>query len=61
MIKIDNFIKEKNLKSKLIMQVHDELVFEIHKTELQLVQKEIREIMENIHNFPIKLLVDISI
>ncbi|MCK9272833.1 DNA polymerase [Candidatus Gracilibacteria bacterium] len=61
MIKIDNFLKEKNLKSKLIMQVHDELVFEIHKTELQLVQKEIREIMENIHNFPIKLLVDISI
>lgn len=61
MIEINNFFKENNLKSKLIMQVHDELVFEIHKTELDFAQKEIRRIMENIHNFPIKLLVDIWI
>lgn len=60
MIKIDNFFKEKNLKSKLIMQVHDELVFEIHKDEFDFVKKEIRNIMENIHNFWVKLLVDIG-
>jgi DNA polymerase-1 len=33
MIKIDNFLKQKKLKSKMIMQVHDELVFDIYPGE----------------------------
>ncbi|MCX2744654.1 DNA polymerase I [Mangrovivirga sp. M17] len=41
MIDIHNWMKEKNLKSKMILQVHDELVFDVHKDELDLIKKEI--------------------
>ncbi len=48
MIKIDDFIKEKWLSSRLIMQVHDELVFSVKKEEKEFLKKEIKNIMENI-------------
>jgi DNA polymerase-1 len=48
MIKISKFLKENNLKSKMIMQVHDELVFDVPKTEKEFMEKNIKEIMENI-------------
>jgi DNA polymerase I len=43
----------------MIMQVHDELVFEIYKNELEILKKEIKSIMENIILFEAKLFVDI--
>ena len=46
MIVFANKLKENNLKSKLIMQVHDELVVEVEKTELETVTKLIKESME---------------
>lgn len=61
MIKIHDFLKKNNLKSKLIMQVHDELVFNVKKSELDLIKKEIQNIMENIIVAPIKLTIDINI
>lgn len=57
MVRIDEMISEKNYKSKMILQVHDELVFEIHKDEPQF-EMEIKEIMENVYNFEAKLLVE---
>lgn len=60
MIKISKFIKENNLKSKMIMQVHDELVFDVPKSEEGTMKKNIREIMENIISGEIKLIVDIE-
>jgi DNA polymerase-1 len=47
MIQIHNAIKEKNLKSKMILQVHDELVFDIYKPELEQMKKLIEEKMKN--------------
>ena len=61
MIKLQKFIKEKWLKSELIMQVHDELVFNVKKEELDLLKSEIQNIMENIIKAPIKLVVDINV
>lgn len=61
MIKLQQFIKEKGLKSELIMQVHDELVFNVKKEELDLLKSEIQNIMENIIKAPIKLVVDINV
>lgn len=57
MIQIAENIKKNNYKSRLILQVHDELVFEIHKDELFL-QDTFKEIMENIIPFEAKLLVE---
>jgi len=46
MIVFHKKLKENNLKSKLIMQVHDELVIEVEKTELETVTKLVKESME---------------
>jgi DNA polymerase-1 len=43
------------------MQVHDELVFNVKKEELDLLKKEIHNIMENVIEAPIKLVVDINV
>ena len=47
MIKISNVIKENNLKSKLIIQVHDELIFDVVDEELNIMVEIIEKEMEN--------------
>ncbi|MDD3302038.1 MAG: DNA polymerase [Candidatus Gracilibacteria bacterium] len=54
MIEIHKFIKENNLKSKMIMQVHDELVFSVRKSEQEILEKNIKLIMENVLENSIK-------
>ncbi len=62
MIQIHNFLKEGNYKTKLIMQVHDELVFDLVSEEKEKIIPEIQKIMENIlPNKNIKLLVEWNI
>jgi DNA polymerase I len=46
MIKIFIFLENKNLKSKMIMQVHDELVFDVYPLEENILKKEIVDIMQ---------------
>jgi len=46
MIKIDQVMKEKNMKSKMILQVHDELIFDVFKDELDEMMIIIKENME---------------
>lgn len=58
MIQIDAFLKEKNLQSKMIMQVHDELVFNVVESEVEIIKKEIPNIMENIISASISIKVD---
>lgn len=60
MIDFSKKLKENNLKSKMIMQVHDELVVEALKTELEQVKKLIRESMELNQPLQVPLVVDIS-
>ena len=60
MIKIHEKFKENNFKSKMLVQVHDELVFEVHKKELVLVKKIIKNEMEQAYSFSVPLKVDIG-
>jgi DNA polymerase-1 len=46
MIKINDFIQSENLKSKMILQVHDELVFDVYKPELKKLQPKVEELMK---------------
>jgi len=52
MIKIDMALKSQNLKTKMILQVHDELVFDVPKGELEIVQKLVKEEMESAITLP---------
>jgi DNA polymerase-1 len=61
MIRVDEFLKKNNLKSQMIMQVHDELVFNAIADEIDLLQKEIPRIMENIISAEISLKVESGI
>ncbi len=57
MIKVYNRFKELNLKSKLILQVHDELIFDCTNDEIELVKNEVKNIMENVVSLSVPLKV----
>lgn len=60
MVKVEEMLEKNNLKTKMILQVHDELVFDVYKDELDFVIKEVKNIMENIVNLNVPLKVDMS-
>ena len=60
MVKVYNRIKEENLKSRLILQVHDELLIEACKEEKEIVKNILKDEMENAIKFSVKLLIDIN-
>ena len=59
MIDIDRELKKR--KSKMILQVHDELVFEVHKDELDEVREMVRDRMENTVDLEVPIKVDINV
>ncbi len=67
MIRINDKLKEKKFKSlKMILQIHDELIFEAPKKDLKAISKIVREEMTSVknsdlHSFSIPLLVDINV
>lgn len=61
MIEIDNKFKELNLKSKMLLQIHDELVFNVYKEEVDIVTSTVKNIMENTIKLSVPLKVDINI
>ena len=61
MIDFEKALKANNLKSKLIMQVHDELVVEVYKDELEKVRELVLKSMELNQPLKVKLLVDINV
>lgn len=60
MINVDKVFKENDLKSKMVMQVHDELVFEVVADELEQVKTLVKQEMQNVANLKVPLLVDIN-
>ena len=61
MVKISDKIKLNNFKSKMLVQVHDELIFEIYKPELQKMKELIKKEMESVFTLNVPLTVDIGI
>lgn len=60
MIKVYDKITELNLKSRLILQVHDELLIETHLDEVDIINQILKEQMENAVEFSVKLAIDIN-
>ena len=61
MVEVHRKLKEKNLKSKMILQIHDELVIDTKKEELQEIKTILKDIMENTYKLNVPLKVDINI
>lgn len=59
MIAIHKRLKQENLRSRMILQVHDELVFDVHKDEIDLIKPIIEEGMRNA--LPLSVPVDVEI
>ena len=61
MINVDNWLRNQKLKSRMIMQVHDELVLEVPESEHRQVIIGIKECMENAASLQVKLVVDVGV
>ena len=61
MIRVSDRIKKEKLKSRLILQVHDELIVEAPNSEAEIVKKLVTEEMENACNLSVKLTADANI
>ncbi|MCS6968441.1 MAG: DNA polymerase I [Cytophagales bacterium] len=61
MIKIYEFIKLNQLQSKMILQVHDELVFDVYRPELELMRNKVKELMESAYQLEVPLEAEVGI
>ena len=60
MIKVYESLKKNNLKSQLILQIHDELIIDVYPGEKEIVSKILREEMENVVSLKVPLIVSIT-
>lgn len=56
---VEKWLAEEKLKSRLLLQVHDELVLEVTESELKKVEKKLKEIMENVVSLDVPLIADV--
>ena len=61
MIAVDKWLRDEKLATKLIMQVHDELVLEVPDSELELVKQKLPELMQNVANLDVPLLAEVGV
>ncbi len=60
MIRIHNEMKKRNLQSKMIMQVHDELVFDAHRSEVEELKSIVADGMKNAMQLAVPLEIEMS-
>ncbi len=61
MIRIDKALRDRQMKSRMTLQVHDELVFEVPEAEVDITRSLVREEMEKVHPLVVPLLVEIGV
>ena len=61
MIDIHSWMQEEQVQSKMIMQVHDELVFDMHKDEQELLVAKVEEFMKNAHPLEVPMEIGIGV
>ncbi len=61
MIEIDRELRERKLKSRMLLQVHDELVFEVPETETEKMRELVKDKMENVHPLKVPLVVEMGV
>ena len=60
MVEIARRFKSENIASKMIMQVHDEVVIDTLRSELDKVERIVKEAMESVANFSVKLIAEVN-
>jgi DNA polymerase I len=60
MVQLDERMREEKLKSRMLLQVHDELVFEVPEEELELMKRTVAEVMEGALKLDVPLKVDVD-
>ena len=60
MIKVDREMEGRNMQSRMLLQVHDELVFDMHKNEAEELKSLVKEKMEQAISLQVPLVVDIG-
>ena len=60
MVQINDKLEEEGFKSKMIAQVHDELVFDVLLSEKEKLEKMVKETMEGVINQSVKLIAEIE-
>ena len=61
MIRIDQELRQRKLKSKMLLQVHDELVFEVPEAEIETMKQLVADRMENVQALKVPLKVDVGV
>ncbi|OCC16074.1 DNA polymerase I [Dissulfuribacter thermophilus] len=61
MIRAHEFIEKRQLRARLILQVHDELVFEVPEDEIEILKEEVKKIMEGAVKLDVPLIANIGI
>ena len=61
MIKTDYLLKQKNLKTKMILQVHDELIFEVPENEVEEVKALVKYAMESVVQFDVPFIAEVGV
>ena len=61
MVAVQNFLEQRKLATKLIMQVHDELVLEVPVGEIDLVTAEVKNLMQSVAKLEVPLIVEVGV
>ena len=61
MIRIYDLLQAQQLQTRMLLQVHDELVFDVPKTELEVVKPLIKEAMESAFTLAVPLVADLGV
>jgi DNA polymerase I len=61
MLHIHSWLTKEKLKTKMILQVHDELVFDLHKSEVDIVKPKVTELMRNAIQLEVPMDVEVGV
>jgi len=61
MIRLDEEVRKRRLKSRMLLQVHDELLFEVPEPEIETMRELVQEKMEKVHTLLVPLVVEIGV
>lgn len=61
MVAVQKWLDDEELRTLLIMQVHDELVLEVPEDELSAVKGRVRDLMQSVHKLDVPLVVDVGV
>jgi len=61
MIKIEDWVRSKNLRSRMVLQVHDELVFDVHQDELETLKPQVETLMKDALPLEVPMEIEIGV